>query len=140
MLFVRSRLIGGGDLVWVMGFSEENTFPFPFILMSNSFSLIWQKNSPFLSSLKSSFNSLISPLPTLKYEAQSPSRQGVLSLPWSSWSIVDGRVVVDDWNCEWYCYCMRLVLFEDLGNVNPRHEIYMCICGMRLLMFMIMLI
>ena len=40
--------------------------------------------------------------------------------------------VIDDWNCEWYCYCMRLVLFEDLGNVNLRHEKNICICGMRL--------
>ena len=31
------------------------------------------------------------------------------------------------------CCCMRLVLSEDLGSVNPRHKIYMYICGMLLL-------
>ena len=25
------------------------------------------------------------------------------------------------------CYCMRFVLFEDLGNMNPKHE-FMCVC------------
>ena len=31
-------------------------------------------------------------------------------------------IVIDDWNCEWNCCCMRLVLSEDLGSVNPRHK------------------
>ena len=31
---------------------------------------------------------------------------------------------------------MILVLFEDLRNVNPRHEIYMYVCGIRLLMML----
>ena len=31
---------------------------------------------------------------------------------------------------------IRLVLFEDLGNVNPKHEIYMYICEMRLLILL----
>ena len=32
-----------------------------------------------------------------------------------------GLFVIDDWNCEWYCCCMRLMLFEDLNNECESH-------------------
>ena len=34
---------------------------------------------------------------------------------------------------------MILLLSEDLGNVNPKHEIYMYMCGRRLLMMLMTL-
>ena len=46
--------------------------------------------------------------------------------------------VIDKWH---YCF-IRLMLSEDLGSVNLKHEIYMyvCMCGMWLLMMLLLMI
>ena len=42
---------------------------------------------------------------------------------------------------EWHCCFIRLMLSEDLGSVNLRHEIlYVCMCGMWLLMILLSMI
>ena len=53
-----------------------------------------------------------------------------------SFRVIGCNIFVID---EWYCCLMRLMLSEDLRSVNLRHEIYMYICGMLLLMTLMLM-